>query len=233
MNPTYGNVYARPSDLYESGYVNGIETLLPGTDTTTLARTGKLPETALFSNTAPQAPAGSPASLQATLNGWTPPSGTGMDAIFARGFGPGNLFTNSFRLAYLQDLIAHPNDPAFGLRIDAKANDLRGFTPKAPVMLCGGSGDATVSYATNTLATAQAWSGLGPNRVLVVDVDDSLLTSSDPFFIEKLNFALVKEATRAQARLTGTDPEWDLARNYHAAVFPFCASAVGKFFGNF
>ncbi|MFC5498273.1 prolyl oligopeptidase family serine peptidase [Caenimonas terrae] len=229
----YGNVYATPADLYESNYVTGIESLLPGTDTTTLSRTGKLPESALFSATPPQAPAGSPASLQATLNAWTPPTNTGMDAIFARGFGPGNLFTNSFRLAYLQDLIAHPADPAFGLRVDAKANDLRGFIPKAPVLLCGGSQDATVSYDNNTRAMAQSWNALVPPRVLVLDVDDSSPSTADPFFTEKVNFTLLKEATRLQARASGDDPDWTLARNYHAAVFPFCASAVGKFFARF
>ena len=230
---SYGNVYSTPADLYESGYVTGIESLLPGPDTSTLARTGKLPETALFSATPPRAPAGSPAALQATLNAWTPPRGTGMDAIFSRGFGTGNLFTNSFRLAYLQDLIAHPADPAFGLRVDAKTNDLRGFTPEAPVMLCGGARDATVSFANNTLALAQAWSSLGPNRLLVLDMDETPANTGDPFFIEKFNFTLLKEATRAQALLTGGDPDGEMARNYHAAIFPFCASAVGKFFGKF
>lgn len=230
---SYGNVYGRPADLYESAYENGIESQLPGADTATLARTGKLPESALFSATAPQAPAGSPAGLQQTLNGWTPPAGTGMDAIFARGFGAGNLFTNSFRLAYLQDLIAHPVDPQFGLRIDAKANDLRGFTPRAPVFLCGGSHDATVSFQTNSLALNQAYAGLGPNRVTLLDVDDVPSNTNDTYFIEKLNFNLVVEATKEQARRAGVNADFEVARNYHAAVFPFCASAVGKYFGKF
>ncbi len=229
---SYGNVYAQPTDLYESGYASGIETLLPGADIPTLSRLGKLPENALFNPTPPQAPAGS-GTLQATLNALTPPKGTAMDAVFARGFGGGNLFTNSFRLAYLQDLLAHPGDPKFGLRADALANDLRGFTPKAPVLLCGGEKDTTVSYVNNTLAMAQAWSSLGSKRVLVLDVDQSATSTSDPFFTEKLSFAVVKEATAAQARLSGDDPAWEVARNYHAAVFPFCASAVGKFFGQF
>ena len=228
---SYGNVYANPAELYESGYVSGIETLLPGPDIVTLARTGKLPETTLFSRTPPQAPAGS--TLQPTLNSLTPPTGTPMDAVFARGFGAGNLFTNSFRLAYLQDLFANPANPAFGLRADAKLNDLRGFTPKAPVMLCGGEKDATVTYANNTAALARDWAGLGADRLLVLDVDQSASSTSDPFFSEKLSFAVVKEATATQARLSGDNAEWEVARNYHAAVFPFCASAVGKFFGKF
>ena len=229
---SYGNVYSKPGDLYESPYVTGIESLLPGTDIATLAKTGKLPETALFSPIPPQAPAGSPASLQATLNAWTPPSGTGMDAIFARGFGAGNLFTNSFRLAYLQDLLAHPSDPSFGLRVNARANDLRGFTPRAPVFLCGGSHDATVSF-NNALTLSRDWAGLGPNRVTLLDVDDVPSNTNDSYFTEKFNFALLVEVIKAQSRKTGGDTDWDVARNYHAAVFPFCASAVGKFFGKF
>lgn len=227
----YKNVYAKPTDLYESGYAEGIESLLPGADVPTLANTGKLPETALFSLTPPQAPPGS--NLQPTFNTLTPATGTSMDAVFARGFGSGNLFTNSFRAAYLQDMVTHPDNPAFGLRVDAKANDLRGFTPKAPVFLCGGAQDATVSYSSNTGAFAAAWSGLGAGRVLLLDVDDSVTSASDPFGSEKLTFAIVKAATKDQARATGGDPDWEVARNYHAAVFPFCTSAVGKFFSKF
>ncbi|MDB5946330.1 MAG: hypothetical protein JWQ33_1356 [Ramlibacter sp.] len=228
---SYGNVYAKPTDLYESAYASGIETLLPGADATTLAKNGKLPETALFSQTPPQAPAGS--GLQAKFDALTPATGTTMDSIYARGFGSGNLFTNSFRAAYLQDLLTHPDDPTFGLRIDAKANDLRGFTPKAPVFLCGGEKDATVSYPNNTGALAQAWSGLGAGRLLVLDVDQSATSTSDPFFAQKLGFGVVKAATADQARLSGGDADWEVARNYHAAVFPFCATAVGKFFSQF
>ena len=105
-----------------------------------------------------------------------------MDAVFARGFGTGNLFTNGARLAYLQDLLARPADPAHGLRIDARANDLRGWTPRSPMLMCGGAQDATVSFATNT---------------------------------------------------GGMDPVWEVARNCHAAAFPFCASAASRFFSLF
>ena len=129
--------------------------------------------------------------------------------------------------------MAHPSDPRFGLRIDARANDLSGFTPKAPVFLCGGAKDSTVSYANDTAAMARNWSGLGSNRVLVLDVDQSATSTSDPYFTEKLNFAIVKAATADQARLTGGDPDWEVARNYHAAVVPACASAVRKFFGKY
>jgi hypothetical protein len=227
----YGNVYARPTDLYESTWADGIESLLPGADGPTLERTGKLPQFTLFSATPPQAPPGS--GLQSALDAVTPPSGTSMDAVFARGFGAGNLFTNSARLAYLQDLLANPANPRNGLRIDARANDLRGWTPLAPVLLCGGHDDATVSFATNTEGMRQLWAHLPPGLVTVLDVDAQPASALDPFIAERLGFAVVKEATLALARLQGDDPQWELARNYHAAVAPFCASAARRFFSIF
>ncbi|MEO5671683.1 MAG: lipase family protein, partial [Ramlibacter sp.] len=232
MQKSYGNVYSRPADLYESTWADGIESLLPGPDAATLANTRKLPEYALFSATAPTAPPGS--GLQGKLNAMTPPTGTAMDRVFARGFGASNLFTNSARLAYLLDMMSNPDNPRNGLRIAARANDLRGsWVPAAPMLMCGAMRDATVSFATNTLAMQRQWASLPPGLVTVLDIDDNPANLSDPFVAEKLGFAVVKEATVALARLKGDDPEWELARNYHAGAFPFCASAVKRYFSIF
>jgi alpha/beta superfamily hydrolase len=228
---SYGNVYARTTDLYESAYAAGIEALIPGADAGTLASTGKLPETALFSATPPQAPAGS--GLQAGLNAITPATGTAMDFVFARGFGSGNLFTNSARLDYLLDLLANPAAPHNGLRADAKINDLRGWTPLAPVLLCGGAQGASVSFDTNTRGMQRQWSALPAALVTVVDVDDQPDTVADPFIAEKLAFGALKGAIELSAQLQGLDPAWELARSYHPAVFPFCASAAKRFFSIF
>ena len=102
--------------------------------------------------------------------------------------------------------------------------------PRSPICCAGGAEDATVSFATNTGALARSLALAAPGRFLVLDVDQRPEDTSDPFFAEKAGFALVKEAIVAQARLLRDDEEWEVARNYHAAVFPFCASAVGKFF---
>lgn len=228
---SYGSVYTRPEDLYEADWASGIESLLPGEDAATLGRTGKLPQFALFSATSPQAPPGS--GLQPLIDAMTPATGTSMDAIFARGFGAGNLFTNGVRLAYLQDMLAHPDNPAHALRIDARLNDLRGWTPRAPMLMCGGAQDATVSFATNTLAMQRLWAGLPPGLVTVLDVDAQPDGPADPFLAEKLGFGAVKGATEAAAKLQGEDPVWEVARNYHAAAFPFCASAASRFFSLF
>jgi hypothetical protein len=228
---SYGNIYTRPEDLYEANWAAGIEILLPGEDAATLGRTGKLPQFALFSGAPPQAPVGS--GLQPVLDAMTPATGTSMDAVFARGFGTGNLFTNAARLAYLQDMLARPTNPAHGLRIDARANDLRGWTPRAPMLMCGGAQDATVSFSTNTAAMQRLWAGLPPGFITVLDLDAQPDGAADPFIAEKLGFGLVKGATEALARLQGEDPVWEVARNYHAAVFPFCASAASRFFSLF
>ncbi|HSV47471.1 MAG TPA: alpha/beta hydrolase [Ramlibacter sp.] len=227
----YGNIYARAADLYGPAWATGIDTLLPGPGAATLLSDGLLPELALFSSTPPTAPAGT--GLQTTLNAMTPASntGTGLDAVFARGFGPQPLITNTYRLAYVQDLLAQRDAPRHPLRIAARANDLGDWTPAAPVLLCGGREDATVSWPTHTLGMVQRWAGRAAFAVL--DVDERPPGVADPFIAERLGFALIKEATVGQARLEGKDPDWEVARNYHAAVFPFCASAARRFFGNF
>jgi hypothetical protein len=224
---SYGNVYANPGELYEARYAAGIESLLPGADAGTLTGSGKLPESALFSDAAPQAPAGS--GLQPTLDAMTPARGSAQDAVFAHGFGADHLFTNAYRLAYLQDLLARPDRPANGLRIDAKTNDLRGWLPTSPVLLCGGAGDATVSFAANTLVMQQQWAALG-GAVSVLDLEAQPTGALDPFAGEKLAFGALKAALQLQAQLTTSDPAWEVARNYHAALFPFCASAARRFF---
>jgi hypothetical protein len=222
----YGNVYSSPSQLYEPAYANGIETLLPGADAATLQAGGKLPASALFSSTPPQAPAGS--GLQSVLDAITPPTGTAFDDVFAHGFGADHLFTNSYRLAYLQDLQAHPDQPLQGLRADATINDLRGgWFPTAPTLLCGGSDDPTVSFAGNTLLMRQQWPALP--WVVVLDVD-AQPGAVDPFIAEKLAFGALKGAMQLDAQLHSSDPAWQVADNYHAAVFPFCASAARRFF---
>jgi predicted porin len=57
----YGNIYSSLTDVYSAPYATGIDTLLPSlTSVTTLIQQGRLPQTAMFSNTPPTAPAGAP-----------------------------------------------------------------------------------------------------------------------------------------------------------------------------
>ncbi|MBC7918179.1 MAG: alpha/beta hydrolase [Rhodoferax sp.] len=234
----YGNVYAAPGDIYESAYATGIETLLPGSlGFSELFTTGKLPQSALFSST-PPAPA---------FAAITPPTGTGpTDALFAAGFGTSNLIKNSARLAYLMDAMANPDGvvpaftngmpataPASTLRIAAKKNDLRGWTPAAPVLLCAGSGDPTVFYSLNTQVMGALWAGLPAGLVTVLDVDSAAGAPgpTNPFFAAKAGFAQLKAQTAAAA---GANAAVAVTTAYHGSLVPpFCNAAARGFFSQF
>lgn len=92
--------------------------------------------------------------------------------------------TRSFEQLYLDgklpvnlgDLVTTAAVTAIGdasspIRKALSANDLiSGWTPKAPLMLCGGSGDPVVLYSVNTQAALAAFGGASATRV-VVDVN--------------------------------------------------------------
>jgi len=250
----YGNIYGRLTDFYEPAYSTGIDTLLP-TDTSVsslVAPGGKLPQTALFNRTPPTAPAGSPLSLQATLNAITPPTTpAGLAPLFALGFGPSNLITNQARLNYLLDAIANPDggvpvpttaapaaNPAHPLRIALKRNDMRSWTPARPVFLCGGSGDPTVFYDVNTRLMQAFWSSPSPaaapaGLVTVLDVDSAPTGASDPYATAKVGFSQAKTSTALAATSLGASDGGVSAvtQAYHGSLVPpFCNVAARGFF---
>lgn len=230
----YGNLYSTPADIYDTKYAAGIETLIPGKlGFTELFTTGKLPQ-ALFSSTAPSA----------AFASITPPTGTGAtDALFAAGFGTSFLINNSARAAYLMDAMAHPDGavPKFTngmpaaagntLRIAAAKNDLRGFMPVAPVLLCAGNGDPTVFYDINTKLMAALWAPqVAGGLVTVLDVDSAAGTPgpTNPFFLVKAGFAQAKAATAASGGALA------VVSSYHGGLVPpFCNVAARGFFSNF
>jgi hypothetical protein len=183
---SYGNLYQSPADIYSSTYAPGIDTLIPGSYTyDTLVSSGKLPQFAVFDSTTPgmgsEPGTGIPA-LDAALAAPDPAA----NPIGALGFGDPYLFKNSMRIAYALDSVTTPDgliptpttllpptqDPASPFRADLKKNDLRGWTPKAPVMLCGGMNDPEVFYQINTLTMKALWAQqVATGQVNVVDVD--------------------------------------------------------------
>ncbi len=236
----YGNLYLSPADVYEAAYATGIETLLPGEyDFTSVVTTGRLPQLALFSST-PPAPG---------FAGITPPTGTGAtDALFALGFGASNLINNQTRLSYLMDAMASPDGvvPAFTngapavnpqnpLRMAAKMNDLRGWAPQSPVLLCAGSGDPTVFYSLNTAVMGALWAPqVAAYLVTVLDVDSAPTGATDPFAAAKGGFAQTKTATINAAIAAGQDPAAAVTAVYHGGLVPpFCNAAARGFFSQF
>lgn len=249
----YGNIYNSTTDLYSSNFATGIDTLLPSTSSlSTLLAQGKLPQTALFNSTPPTAPAGSPASLQATLNAITPPTTpAALAPLFALGFGSNPLVTNNARLAFLLDAIANPDGavpstttglpasaPANTMRQAFKTNDLRNWTPTRPVLMCGGNADPTVFYSVNTQLMAKLWSApspmaMGTGLLNVLDVDSAVTSASDPFAAAKVGFATLKASTAAAAVSAGATDGGASAvvQAYHGSLVPpFCTVAARGFF---
>ena len=234
---SYGNVYSTPTDVFETQYATGIETLLPSTTPlSTLYSQGKLPQNAVFSSSppAPQYASITPATVPAELA-----------PIFALGFGSGNLVTNAYRLAYLQDAAAQPDGgfpsltnnsppaaPVTGFRVDLKTNDLRNWSPTAPLLMCGGSSDPTVLFLDTQLMQSYWTTNVPAGSVTVLDVD-SAIGSNDPYATIKIAFTAAKAGVAASAVAGGATDGGTLAvlQAYHAGLVPpFCLAAVKSFF---
>lgn len=225
---SYGNLWSTPGEVFVAKYANGIDGLLPNASGIgTLEQQGLLPKDALFSSTPPTP----------DLASLTPPTQPAVFArVYARGFGADHLLTNSYRLAYLNDRQANPDggfptptnglppaNPAHPLRQALKRNDLRDWTPTAPVLLCGGNGDPTV-YWFNTQLMQRYWSGTAGTPVTVLDVDASS-PAGDPYRDVRNGFAVAKAAVLLRG---GNDA---VLEAYHAGLVPpFCLAAVKQFF---
>lgn len=209
-------LYTQTSDIYEAKYASGIDTLLPSSMSLgDLINAGKLPATALFA--ADSLPQAADAGLY---------------------FGSGNLVKSSYRAAYLADAAAHPCSvgnsaplacaPAHPLRKLLVKNDLRTFTPTAPLMLCGANGDPTVPY----LNTVSALAYFRINAPGVVEVDlDTFPSGSDPYATQKLSFGTAKAALYLSATLSGDSGNDAVRTNYHAGLAPpFCFQSARIFF---
>jgi hypothetical protein len=233
----YGNIYSAPTDAFEAKYATGIESLLPSTTSVgDLEAQGKLPANAVFNSTPPE-------PQFASLTPSTTPAN--LATVFAAGFGSDNLITNPYRLAYLQDTQTAPDggfpattdglpaaNPTHPLRQALKTNDLRNWSPTAPVFLCAGNLDPTVFFSNTQLMQAFWTTNVPGGAVTVLDID-SASTSGDPYSDLKTKFGVAKDAVRVAAVLGGATDGGDKAvlDAYHAGLVPpFCLSAVKSFF---
>ena len=125
-----------------------------------------------------------------------------------------------------------PSAPMHPLRQDLKTNDLRTWSPTAPVLLCGGDTDPTVFFF-NTQLMQQYWTAHPTSPAPVVLDVDAGVAAGDPYASIKKDFAIAKDAVRAKAILGGATDGGNAAvlEVYHAGLVPpFCISAVKSFF---
>jgi acetyl esterase/lipase len=248
---SYKNIYTSTSDIFESAYATGIDTLLPASvPFATLVSEGKLPQTYLFNSTPP-----SPAFASIT-----PPTTPAAQApLFALGFGPTNLVKNSYRASYLADAMAHPDGvvptvtnglPSASamnpLRVATIKSDMRKidngapWKPVSPMLLCGGNGDPTVFFSLNTQTMQSFFSTvlIGAQAALLttLDIDSPPSGPTDPFAAAKVGFATAKAGVAAAAVAAGATDGGAKAVTlaYHGTlVAPFCTASARGFFSQF
>lgn len=227
----YGNIYSKPTDVFEAKYASA-DTLLPGPiGTGTLVAQGLIPESAVFSSTPPLP----------QLSSLTPATAPEKLApVFARGFGTDHLITNAYRLSYLQDAYSAPDggfpntttglppaSPANTLRQALLKNDLRNWVPTSPMLLCAGDEDPVVFYM-NTQLMEGYWAVTAPESpVTVLDVD-APPSHDGPYKHIRKNFA------RAKSLLKLIDGRSTVVEEYHDVLVPaFCLQATKSFFDGF
>jgi len=228
---SYGNLYTAPTDVFEATYAASADNLLPSaTPLSTLVSTGKLPQTALFNSTTPM-------TGNAVLDGAL---AVPNDPLFSLGFGPSNLITNDYRVAYALDALANPDNavptpqpglapaaaPKHPLRQDLKKNDLRNWVPHAPMLLCGGDQDPTVFFSVNTDTMVLFWTGTPPGLITKLDVNATPDPNS-PFVQLQVGFQ------QTLANLLASGGQQAVVQAYHTTVAPFCSVAARGFFSQF
>ena len=84
------------------------------------------------------------------------------------GLTPMQIRNQLFQPGFLADTQSNPNNALF---LAAKKNDLLGWTPRAPVLLCGGVGDPTVPPVLHQQVLKADFDRRGVTNVESVDVD--------------------------------------------------------------
>lgn len=113
--------------------------------------------------------------------------------------------------AFLQSMLTDDKAP---INADAVKNTLFDWKPKAPVLLCGGSGDPTVVQAVHQIPMMANFMANGVTNFTSVDVDDAIAATFGPVPTDP--------TSAAYATYYG---------NYHGTYEPpFCLAAARKLF---
>ena len=126
-----------------------------------------------------------------------------------------------FQSAFLSDVLTNDNNPLY---LDAKKNDLLGWTPKAKLLLCGGAGDPTVPPAVHQNVMKADFDSRGVANVTSVDVDAMV----------QATYGVLASPT-ATAKTAPTDPTSAAFATYYASYHgsyepPFCHAQAKAFF---
>lgn len=95
----------------------------------------------------------------------------------ANGETPNQARDALFQSAFLTDVQTNPNNALF---LDAKKNDLFGWSPRARTLLCGGAGDPTVPLALHLVPMKADFDARGVKTVVTTDVDPQIQATFAP-----------------------------------------------------
>ncbi|WP_201529561.1 alpha/beta hydrolase family protein [Psychrobacter frigidicola] len=256
LQKAYGNIYQNPMEIFTPQYA---DTKLPNVlSFEALINNKKLPANALF-----QTPPTNNPVIDQLPESELPFASAGFDSV-------NYLINTEFRAKYVADAVQNPDglvptlvtgmpavNPQNNLRKALKANDLRGYVPTMPTLICGGNQDPTVFYDLNTgsmTALLQGASEQNPAaklNVTVLDVDvtnkakrqDKLdLTiigqaSMNSWNVQTVansvqaNFADRVEQVISNAVQQGNSPDVAFLSSYHGGlVNTACNQATREFF---
>lgn len=206
-----GKVYNKPEELYNVKYAPAIENVLPSNESLkTLIEQGKMSPIAVFGDTKPQLPANASAALKSAVAYGTPAiDPQPFASMYAIAFGKDPLLNDKARVSYMADVLAHPdgaipnyttgavppksNNP---LRRAAIANDLRNWTPKTPVVMCGGRYDGAVPFRLGAELMMQYWNSPGtaaPAGMASVLDFEAQSVGNDPYAALRKNFVTLRK----------------------------------------
>jgi hypothetical protein len=217
----YNNLYSNPGEIYSPAYAAAAETLGPATSSiASMVSSGKLP-VFLLGNDMPNVASLDP--LQRAYYGAPERS----------------LLKTSYMSALVDDVaaIACPATSSSNPLACATThpvrqawfkNDLRTWTPTAPMLMCGGHKDEDVAYLNTELTFAYFQAHvLVAGLVSTLDVD-SPASAGDPYALAKATFS------GARQLLLGAGENPDSSDNYHGfTVFAGCTVASRDFFARF
>ena len=255
LQEKYGNIYQDKSDIFLDKYADA---QLPSDSSFgELVAAGKLPNNALFQKT--------------PMNPVLDSLSKGSIFSFLGGYDDNDyLIKSDFRAAYVTDTINNPDglfaengndlpatNPQNNLRKALKDNDLRGYVPKMPTLICGGNQDPTVYYDINTGSMAKLLQTASTNNtavklnvtVLDVDTDNADSRPDQPSLTMigqasmnkwnantvvtsvQTNFSSSVAKVKADAEAQGQNSLLAFYSNYHGSlVSPACTQATREFF---
>ncbi len=175
--------------------------------------------------------------------------GLGFSTLWSTYFSPNSnaLINQGFRANYLADALINPDglftswtgtplptglatsSATDGFRQDLAANDLRGYLPTPPTMLCGGMDDPVVYYPLDTGVLATRWALANLTQQFALNVDTTTPATSGPtaaYGTLQTLFEQWKTSTLMN------NPQTELAE-YHGVVGAFCAAAAQQYFAGF